>query len=236
MRVSSFNLAIAAVMLVAGPTSASAAPPASCAAKFVGTWAFAGGVTTVSPNGQAYPKCPACVSVQTWTCSGDTYLFSNSGAPGEFSARLIDRNHMQGSGGTATRVGGGRGPAETTKTPRNADTVPKAVPSRQAAAEPGLIEGKRFPIVQGPVGRIYAAIDMALAQYSYDKLAQFSQELSELQEFNAKKRALKERIIATLDNIRRLAANQQWGQLQRSVRTYQALKAQYRGMKSEYDE
>ena len=83
-----------------------AAPPASCASKFVGTWTYPGGTTIVRADGTAYPKCPNCVPMQTWTCRGNTYLFSNAGPPGQFSATLIDANRMQGSGIIATRAGG----------------------------------------------------------------------------------------------------------------------------------
>jgi hypothetical protein len=100
------------VLLIAGllvlPAGvASAAPPASCAHKFIGTWVYPGGTTVVAPGGIAYPKCAMCVPTQTWTCQGSTYLFSNSGPPGEFSATLsADGRQLIGSGVVATRVGG----------------------------------------------------------------------------------------------------------------------------------
>jgi hypothetical protein len=87
--------------------AAQAAPPASCASKFVGVWTYPGGTTTIHPNGTATPSCVGCVAVQSWTCNGNTYLFSNSGSPGEFSAVLVDATHLVGSGVTAVRVGGG---------------------------------------------------------------------------------------------------------------------------------
>ena len=87
-------------------TPAVAGPPSSCAHKFIGTWTYSAGTTTVNPDGTAHPHCFACVPVQTWTCQGNTYLFSNSGAPGEFTAVLVDSNHLSGSGYIATRVGG----------------------------------------------------------------------------------------------------------------------------------
>ena len=83
------------------------APPASCVCKFVGEWSYPGGTTTVTASGLAYPHCTPCVKVQTWTCNGNTYLFSNSGPPGQFSATLVDANHMQYSGGIATRTRSG---------------------------------------------------------------------------------------------------------------------------------
>jgi len=84
-----------------------AAPPASCASKFIGTWTYSGGTTVIAAGGVAYPKCPMCVPTQSWTCQGNTYLFSNSGAPGQFSATLsADGRQLIGSGTIATRVGG----------------------------------------------------------------------------------------------------------------------------------
>mgnify|MGYP000223312672 CR=1 FL=1 len=101
----------AAVITIAGG-AASAAPPASCAQKFVGTWVYAGGTTVIAADGKAYPKCPLCVSSQNWTCNGNTYLFSNSGPPGQFSATLsADGTRLVGGGVTATRAG----PAPTAK-------------------------------------------------------------------------------------------------------------------------
>lgn len=98
---------LVAAVLTALMEDAAAAPPASCARKFIGTWVYAGGTTVVAPGGIAYPKCPMCVPTQTWTCQGNTYLFSNSGPPGQFSATLsADGRQLIGSGVVATRVGG----------------------------------------------------------------------------------------------------------------------------------
>src|ERR1051326_7818988 len=209
----------AVALAIATCTPAVAAPPANCASKFVGTWSYAGGVTVVSPNGLAYPKCPMCVSVQTWTCQGNTFLFSNSGPPGQFSGTLIDPNHVQGPSWVATRVGG---PRPATRAPNEA---PKSTPSVANVEEPGLIEGRRFNLVQGPVGRILTAVDIALAKYNYDQLAQFKRELDEVVEQHAKRQALKQRLAASLENIQRLAADQQWGKIERSLPTYRAIKA-----------
>jgi hypothetical protein len=107
-----FRFFLITAVLVTSLNSALAGPPSSCACKFIGTWSFSSGTTTVWANGLAYPKCGGCVAVQTWTCQGNTYLFSNSGPPGQFSQTLIDSTHMQGSGGIATRVGGAGCPTE----------------------------------------------------------------------------------------------------------------------------
>lgn len=221
------SIAVSATVLLQ-TASLMAAPPASCARRFIGEWSHSAGTTTISANGRMYPHCSvSCVAVQTWTCDGNTITFSNGeGPPGEFTGTMIDTNHIQGSTWTSTRVGGA--PRPVSPSPET-DARPPVVPK----SEPGLIQGRRFNIVQGPVGRILAAVDLALGQYSYDQLAQFNRELGEVVEQNARRSALKQRIIGSLESIRQLAANQQWGQLQRSLRTYNALKAQYLAMKDE---
>jgi len=101
------QLLVVAGFVTVSASFAAAAPPASCAHKFVGTWVYAGGTTVIAPGGTAYPKCAMCVPTQTWTCQGNTYLFSNSGPPGQFSATLSpDGRQLIGGGVVATRVGG----------------------------------------------------------------------------------------------------------------------------------
>jgi hypothetical protein len=102
-----FGVLVLAFCVALLANAASAAPPASCVCKFVGEWSYPGGTTTVAANGLAYPKCYPCVKVQTWTCNGSTYLFSNAGPPGQFTATLIAPNKMQYSGGIATRTRAG---------------------------------------------------------------------------------------------------------------------------------
>lgn len=116
-------------LLTASLQAASAAPPSSCASKFIGTWVYPGGTTVVAPGGTAYPKCPMCVPTQSWTCQGNTYLFSNSGPPGQFSATLsADGRQLIGSGTVATRVGGARVAASPPPS--------KPEPARQEPHEP----------------------------------------------------------------------------------------------------
>lgn len=138
MRFTIFRLLAVAALTAVAAGVANAAPPSSCAHKFIGTWVYPGGVTTVAANGMAYPKCPMCVATQTWTCSGNTYLFSNSGPPGQFSATLIGPNTLSGSGTVATRVGGKRSPpkqdAANTQTSKAKQNEKPAL-ARQAAAK-----------------------------------------------------------------------------------------------------
>lgn len=99
----SASIALIAALCVAG--HADAAPPASCASKFIGVWTYPGGTTRVEADGAAYPTCFMCVTKQAWTCNGDTYYFESAGM--KFTAVLrAGGTQLVGSGVTATRVGG----------------------------------------------------------------------------------------------------------------------------------
>lgn len=139
-----FAFIAAATILVALTnmlTSASAAPPASCAHKFVGVWSYAGGTTRVNANGTANPTCPMCVAVQTWTCSGNTYIITG---PTSYTATLTpDGRQVVGSAGIATRIGGRAVAAKTEprehkqakQEVRNANPQ-KVAANQQAASQP----------------------------------------------------------------------------------------------------
>ncbi|MCZ7643352.1 MAG: hypothetical protein M5U33_12590 [Pseudorhodoplanes sp.] len=120
MKKAASVLAAAGGLLLAGSGAGLAAPPASCAGKFVGTWTYPGGTTRVNRDGTANPKCPMCVAVQTWTCSGNTYVITG---PTSYTATLSgDGRRLVGSTGiVATRVGGAapaaRAPAGGRETP-----------------------------------------------------------------------------------------------------------------------
>lgn len=136
-------------------TTSALAQPASCAGKFIGTWVYPGGTTVVAPGGMAYPKCPMCVPTQTWTCRGNTYLFSNSGPPGQFSATLTPDGKMAiGSTGiVATRVGGAARPTVNAPTPavRNRPTVTVNVPRvSPPEAQPPMVGGNGPPAISKP--------------------------------------------------------------------------------------
>jgi hypothetical protein len=87
---------------------AEAAPPASCASKFIGTW-----TVRVNATGQTYPliirpdgtsriTCPLCPSEGTWTCTGHTFM---SIAPVATTSTLsADGRTLTGSCCTTTRV------------------------------------------------------------------------------------------------------------------------------------
>lgn len=129
------QLLLAGTFLTVSIGIASAAPPASCAYKFIGTWAYSGGTTVIAPGGIAYPKCAMCVPTQTWTCQGNTYLFSNSGPPGQFSGTLSSDGRQLISGGiVATRVGGAARGGDATA---NKTTGPKERTSDKKDAPEG---------------------------------------------------------------------------------------------------
>jgi hypothetical protein len=104
MRPRIVRLVVCAAVLAALLSSAAAAPPGSCASKFVGTWIGGWGSTQVVAGGTAYPKCPMCVPVQTWTCSGNTFMIT--GPTPATGTLMPDGRTMTGSWGVATRVGG----------------------------------------------------------------------------------------------------------------------------------
>jgi len=71
---------IASVLLTLMVSSAFAAPPASCASKFVGEWRHSGSGNrgSVLRDGRALcSEHPACVQ-GTWTCSGNVLIYTNS--------------------------------------------------------------------------------------------------------------------------------------------------------------
>jgi hypothetical protein len=120
-------LVCAVSLVVLLPLPASAAPPASCAKKFVGTWSI-----TVLATGQTYTSriradgtlssaCPLCPASQTWTCNGNTFILTS---PVTHTHTIsADGRRMTGGCCTARRIGGG--------------AVAAAKPGRQqAAAQP----------------------------------------------------------------------------------------------------
>ncbi len=125
IKKASVALALAAGLVLAGSGAGRAAPPASCAGRFVGTWTYPGGTARVNRDGTANPKCPMCVAVQTWSCSGNTYIITG---PTPYTATLSpDGRRLVGSTGiVATRVGGGPAAARPPAGGRKAPTTSSA--------------------------------------------------------------------------------------------------------------
>ncbi|HEY8267933.1 MAG TPA: hypothetical protein VIG34_04665 [Xanthobacteraceae bacterium] len=132
MRFVRILLSLLALILTLG--SASAAPPTDCVRKFVGAW-----IVTVNATGQTYPStiradgtlssvCPQCVPVQTWTCSGDTFILTGPGSA--VHTLSPDGRRMTGSCCTVVRVGPSpvRVNAPATRTPSVRTETPNIPP------------------------------------------------------------------------------------------------------------
>ena len=127
------------LLLASGPVVA--APPASCAQKFVGTWTVRVNVTgqtyplIVRPNGTSHITCPLCPSEGTWTCNGDTFTSIETSTSATLSA---DGRTLTGGCCTTTRVGAAVAAAPASgatvqpiaATPKSVscDTVQKSMP------------------------------------------------------------------------------------------------------------
>lgn len=93
-------------------TFAQAAPPSSCARKFIGDWRHSGSGNRgiLKPDGQALcTEHPACVQ-GTWTCAGNVMMYTNS--LGTWNYTLApDGKSMSANGGAAVAVRLGPVPA-----------------------------------------------------------------------------------------------------------------------------
>jgi hypothetical protein len=95
-----------------------AAPPASCAGKFAGTWTvrvMATGLTypsVLSPNGVGHAACPGCTPTGTWTCSGNTLTIFVNGISAS-QTLSPDGRTLTGPCCVSTRVGALRTAAKT---------------------------------------------------------------------------------------------------------------------------
>ena len=91
--------------------AAGAAPPASCASKFVGSWTVrveATGQTYPSlilPNGRTQVTCPMCTPGGTWTCAGDTITVNVDNGVTTQHRLHADGKTMSGGCCTITRSG-----------------------------------------------------------------------------------------------------------------------------------
>lgn len=99
---------IAVSLLLTCAAPAGAAPPSSCAAKFIGEWRHSGSGNrgTVTPDGRALcSEHPSCVQ-GTWTCSGNVLTYTNSLGSWDYTL-APDGKSMSTNGGAAvaTRIG-----------------------------------------------------------------------------------------------------------------------------------
>jgi hypothetical protein len=95
------------LVLALGP--AKAAPPASCAHKFIGTWTVQVNATgqtyplLIRPNGTSHITCPLCPPEGTWTCEGN--ILRSLEPVSTTSTLSPDGRTLTGSCCTTTRVG-----------------------------------------------------------------------------------------------------------------------------------
>lgn len=103
---------IAVSLLFACAAPAEAAPPSSCAAKFIGDWRHSGSGNrgTITPDGRALcSEHPACVQ-GTWTCSGNVLTYTNSLGTWNYTLEANGKS-MSTNGGAAVAVRIGAVPA-----------------------------------------------------------------------------------------------------------------------------
>ncbi|MET3336883.1 hypothetical protein ABIF61_005407 [Bradyrhizobium japonicum] len=97
----------AAALLLASIAPVAAAPPASCAGKFVGRWTHTGGNnSTVTADGRATCEDHAfCVKGEhTWTCDGNVFIYTNSVGTWNYTLAPDGRTMSVGTA-VATRSG-----------------------------------------------------------------------------------------------------------------------------------
>src|SRR6266849_83709 len=130
--------------------NASAAPPSSCAGKFVGVWRHNGigqtNKTTLTADGTAAcSENPACMQ-GTWTCNGNVLTYYNGIYPTEYT--LHPSGIMTARGGiTVTRLG--RAPASVSQSPSQQPSVPVQVPQQTKKAAAGTTN-QLAPVDAGP--------------------------------------------------------------------------------------
>lgn len=125
------RLLIAISLLLMPIAPALAAPPSSCAGKFVGEWRHSGSGNRGSVKADGRALCsehPACVQ-GTWTCSGDVLIYTNSLGTWNYTLAPDGRSMSTGTA-VATRIGPvpavarSRAPAPAAAAPASAPDVP----------------------------------------------------------------------------------------------------------------
>lgn len=99
---------IAVSLLLTLLAPAAAAPPSSCAGKFIGEWRHSGSGNrgSVKTDGRALcSEHPACVQ-GTWTCSGNVFTYTNSVGTWDYTLAPDGKSmSTNGGGAVATRIG-----------------------------------------------------------------------------------------------------------------------------------
>ncbi|MCS3895591.1 hypothetical protein M2171_004724 [Bradyrhizobium japonicum USDA 38] len=131
-------------------TPAFAAPPASCASKFIGEWRHSGGNKgTLTADGRAIcSEHAACQSEGTWTCSGNNLTYTTS--LGSWVYTLQPDGSITANGGIARAVRIGRAPAAPAKPAQigsseaavvGNENLKSAKPTRDCSGVSGKVDG-----------------------------------------------------------------------------------------------
>lgn len=134
----------------ASVTPAFAAPPASCASKFIGEWRHSGGNKgTLTADGRAIcSEHAACQAEGTWTCAGNNMTYNTS--MGSWVYTLQPDGSIAANGGIARAVRIGRAPAATANPAPtgpsmvagvNGQTAKPAKPIKDCSGVSGKIDG-----------------------------------------------------------------------------------------------
>lgn len=100
------------LFLIAG--NALAAPPSSCANKFIGTWQHGtSNIGTLTPDGRALCSGNAFCVQGTWTCNGNSLTYTNSA--GTYVYTLQSDGVMTYGSIMVTRIGGSHAAAQPVK-------------------------------------------------------------------------------------------------------------------------
>jgi hypothetical protein len=209
-----WSRAIIALTLALAAGSAAAAPSSSCAGKFVGTWQHnPGNIETLTRDGRAICSANAFCLQGTWDCNGNSFIYTNSS--GTFTYTMQPNGTITLGSNVMTRI----------------SPSAKSAPVSSSSEEPGLIEGKRLLIVQGLIGRIDVAIDLAVTQNIYDNVQQLNRELQDTLANIRAHRALIKRYNDMVSEMNQLAKDQQWPKLQRMMPSFKAVLAEIKALK-----
>jgi hypothetical protein len=147
---------IASSLLLASLSSASAAPPSSCASKFIGEWRHSGSGNrgSVLPDGRALcSEHPACVQ-GTWTCEGNVLTYTNSLGSWNYTLAPDGRTMSTGSA-VSTRIGPVPASARSRDLGNSAANVTADVlgVDRTPSAAPQAAPSKPATVAAAPTGR-----------------------------------------------------------------------------------
>ena len=116
--------------LIVGPVLA--APPSSCAGKFIGSWQHGtSNMGTLTPDGQALCSGNPFCTQGTWTCEGNSLTYKNSA--GTYVYTLQSPGVMTYGSIVVTRIGGGGAAAAAKPSKPSAPAAPVKVTNKGSA-------------------------------------------------------------------------------------------------------